>query len=41
VGSPAPFGVEVFSDALAALPAEEAGRRAGDAVRAVLARIEG
>ena len=38
-GSPAPLGVEVFSDALAALPAEEAARRAGAAARAVLAEV--
>jgi sugar phosphate isomerase/epimerase len=38
IGAPAPLGVEVFSDALAALPAAEAARRAGDAARAVLAR---
>jgi sugar phosphate isomerase/epimerase len=32
----APFGVEVFSDSLAALPSEEAGRQAGAALRQVL-----
>jgi sugar phosphate isomerase/epimerase len=37
IGAPAPLGVEVFSDALAALPAAEAARRAGDAARAVIA----
>ncbi len=36
VGSPAPVGIEVFSDALAGLPPREAARRAGDAARAVL-----
>lgn len=38
VGSTAPIGVEVLSDALAALPPLEVGRRAGDAARAVCAR---
>jgi sugar phosphate isomerase/epimerase len=38
IGAPAPLGVEVFSDALAALPPAEAARRAGDAVRALCAR---
>ncbi len=38
LAAPAPLGVEVFSDALAALPPVEAARRAGDAARAVLAR---
>ncbi len=38
LATPAPLGVEVFSDALAALPPVEAARRAGDAARAVLAR---
>ena len=33
----APFGVEVLSDALQALPAEETARRAGVAMRALLA----
>ncbi len=32
------LGVEVFSDALAGLPARERARRAGDAARAVLRR---
>ena len=36
-GSPAPIGVEVFSDDLHALGPAEAARRAGDATRAVLA----
>jgi sugar phosphate isomerase/epimerase len=35
-GTAAPLGVEVFSDALHALPPEEAGRMAGLALRAVL-----
>ena len=35
-GSPAPVGVEIFSDALARLPAKEVARRAGEAARAVL-----
>jgi sugar phosphate isomerase/epimerase len=35
-GTSAPLGVEVFSDALHALPPEEAGRSAGLALRAVL-----
>ena len=39
-GSQVPIGVEVFSDELAELPAEEVGRRAGDAARAVIARTE-
>ena len=38
VDSPAPVGVEVFSDALAGLPVRETARRAGDAARAVLRR---
>jgi sugar phosphate isomerase/epimerase len=38
IDAPAPLGVEVFSDALAALPPAEAARRAGDALRAVRAR---
>jgi sugar phosphate isomerase/epimerase len=37
IGSRAPLGVEVFSDALDALPAVEVGRRCGEAARAVLA----
>ena len=37
VGACAPFGVEVFSDALHALGAEEAARRAGDATRRLVA----
>ncbi len=36
-GTTAPIGVEVFSDALAGLPPEEAGRQAGAALRSVLA----
>jgi sugar phosphate isomerase/epimerase len=36
LGSTAPIGVEVFSSVLAALPADEVGRRSGDAARAVL-----
>ncbi len=36
VGSPAPVGIEVFSDVLAGLPPREAAQRAGDAARAVL-----
>jgi sugar phosphate isomerase/epimerase len=35
-GTTAPVGVEVFSDALSALPPEEAGRLAGQSLRAVL-----
>jgi len=38
IGTGAPIGVEVFSDELHALPPVEAGRRAGDAVRRVVAR---
>ncbi len=41
IEAPAPFGVEVFSDTLAALSAEEAGRRAGEAVRALLSKVGG
>jgi sugar phosphate isomerase/epimerase len=37
IGSPAPFGVEVFSDGLLELPATEVAIRAGDALRALLA----
>ena len=37
-GLSAPIGVEVFSTQLAALPADEVGRRCGDALRAVLAK---
>jgi len=37
-GSPAPIGVEVFSDALHSLGATRAAQRAADATRAVLAR---
>lgn len=37
MGVTAPYGVEVISDELATLPAEEVARRAGDAARAVLA----
>ncbi len=40
-GSTAPIGVEVFSDALARLPAREAARLAGDAARAVLRQVRG
>jgi sugar phosphate isomerase/epimerase len=36
LGSTAPIGVEVFSSVLAALPADEVGRRSGKAARAVL-----
>lgn len=36
IGSSAPFGVEVLSDALNALPPLEIGRRAGRAMRALL-----
>jgi sugar phosphate isomerase/epimerase len=38
IGAPAPFGVEVFSDVLAALPPLEAARRAGEAARSALGR---
>ncbi len=38
IGSPAPLGVEVFSDELAGLPPREAAQRAAAAVRALLAR---
>lgn len=37
-GCSAPVGVEIFSDALAALPAAEAARRAAEAARVVLER---
>jgi sugar phosphate isomerase/epimerase len=37
IGCTAPIGVEVFSDALLALPPVEIGKRLGDATRAVLA----
>jgi sugar phosphate isomerase/epimerase len=37
IAADAPFGVEVFSDELAALPPSEAARRAADATRRVLA----
>lgn len=37
-GLAAPIGVEVFSEELAALPAEEVGRRCGAAARAVISR---
>jgi sugar phosphate isomerase/epimerase len=40
-GCRAPFGVEVYSDALHACGPEEAARRAGDALRAVLAAAAG
>ncbi len=36
LGSRAPIGVEVFSDALDALPPVEVGRRCGEAARRVL-----
>ena len=36
IGARAPFGVEVLSDALHALPPLEIARRAGDAMRALL-----
>ena len=35
-GAPAPMGVEIFSDALAALPAKEAAQRVARATRALL-----
>ena len=38
LGSPAPIGVEIFSDSLAELPPVEIGRRAGEATRAILQR---
>lgn len=38
IDAPAPFGVEVFSDALAALPPLEAAQRAADAARRALGR---
>ena len=38
IGTAAPIGVEVFSDDLHSLPPVEAARRAGDAVRRVLAQ---
>ena len=37
IGAPAPIGVEVFSDGLATVETVEVGRRAGAAVRRVLA----
>jgi sugar phosphate isomerase/epimerase len=37
IGTPAPLGVEVLSDALHALPPDEAARRAGIAMRTLLA----
>jgi sugar phosphate isomerase/epimerase len=40
-GSTAPLAVEVMSDALAALPAIEIGRRLGEATRAVVDRARG
>jgi sugar phosphate isomerase/epimerase len=40
-GSRAPVGVEVFSDELHALGAEVAARRAADATRQVLGRVDG
>ena len=39
IGSTAPIGVEVFSDALSGLAPEEVGRRVGDATRALLASV--
>jgi len=36
IGAPAPLGVEVLSDALRALPPDEAARRACRAMRALL-----
>lgn len=39
-GSPAPIGVEVFSDALHRLGAHEAARRAADATRALIAAAQ-
>ncbi len=39
IGSPAPLGVEVFSDALAALPPEVAAKRAADSLRTLLERL--
>jgi len=36
IGCDAPIGVEIFSDALAALPADEVARRCAAAVRSVL-----
>jgi sugar phosphate isomerase/epimerase len=41
IGSTAPIGVEVFSNALDALPPVEVGRRCGVAARAVLAAARG
>lgn len=38
IGCEAPLGAEVFSDAFDALPAEAAGRRVGDAMRALRKR---
>jgi hypothetical protein len=40
-GSPAPVGVEVFSDALHAIGAKGAASRAADATRALLAEVGG
>jgi sugar phosphate isomerase/epimerase len=37
IGTPAPLGIEVLSDALHALPPDEAARRAGIAMRTLLA----
>jgi sugar phosphate isomerase/epimerase len=37
IGSRAPLGIEVLSDALHAIAPEEAARRAGNAMRALLA----
>jgi len=39
IDAPAPLGVEVFSEVLAALPPREVAQRAADAVRALLARV--
>jgi len=40
IGGLRSVGVEVFSDELAGLPRAEAGRRAGDSLRALLALVE-
>jgi sugar phosphate isomerase/epimerase len=37
-GSPAPLGVEVFSDALSGLPPDEVARRCASGVRRALAQ---
>lgn len=41
IGCRAPLGVEVYSDRLAAMPPAEAGRLAGEATRAIVARARG